>query len=203
MGKAIKNRDSEQDVNDLLTATGLKEKQSVRATFRLPDAIIHLLSVVAAQLGLKQKSLLDQLVEDKELLKRLAEKRVAAADVKNKAVRPKTFVLSKNSLHILDSLARENNIPRDLLVEISIRRLIPVLSSEHQKQTKRKRIHEEVDTFINQGEKLLQKASRLLGKEDDYYILLKDTIEICREKSRELQSIVGKGKAMDDFKFPE
>ena len=55
-------------MSDLLTSTILKKKQSVRATFRLPDEIINLLSVVASQLGLKQKSLLDQLVEDKELL---------------------------------------------------------------------------------------------------------------------------------------
>ena len=203
MGEAKKKAVGDQDVNDLLTSAGLKKKQSVRATFRLPDEIINLLSIVASQLGLKQKSLLDQLVEDKELLGRLIKKKIHTAEVEKKEVRPKTFVVSRNSLHILDSMARENNIPRDLLVEISIRRLIPVLSSEHEKQTKRKRIHEEVDTFFNQGEKLLQKTSRLLGKEDNYYILLKNTIERCRENSRELQSIVGRGKAMDDFDFPE
>ncbi len=203
MGEVKKNTISNQDLSDLLTSAGLKKKQSVRATFRLPDEIINLLSVVASQLGLKQKSLLDQLVEDKDLLERLVVKKIGAADVEKKEVRPKTFVVSRNSLHILDSMARENNIPRDLLVEISIRRLIPVLSSEHEKQTKRKRIHEEVDAFFNQGEKLLQKASRLLGKDDDYYTLLKHAIEICRENSQELQTIVGKGKAMDDFDFPE
>lgn len=203
MGEVKKDTVSNQDLSDLLTSAGLKKKQSVRATFRLPDEIINLLSVVASQLGLKQKSLLDQLVEDKDLLERLVVKKIGAADVEKKEVRPKTFVVSRNSLHILDSMARENNIPRDLLVEISIRRLIPVLSSEHEKQTKRKRIHEEVDAFFNQGEKLLQKASRLLGKDDDYYTLLKHAIEICRENSQELQTIVGKGKAMDDFDFPE
>lgn len=203
MGEAKKNTVDDQDMSGLLTSAGLKKKQSVRTTFRLPDEIINLLSVVASQLGLKQKSLFDQLVEDRELLERLVEKTIGAVDFEKKKVRPKTFVVSRNSLHILDSMARENNIPRDLLVEISIRRLIPVLSSEHEKQTKRKRIHEEVDAFFNQGEKLLQKASRLLGKEDDYYILLKDTIERCRENTRELKSIVGKGKAMDDFEFPK
>ena len=187
----------------MLTSAGLKKKQSVRATFRLSEEIINLLAVVAAQLGLKQKTLLDQLVEDKDLLKRLVEKKLSDADVEKKEVRPKTFVLSRHSLHILDSMARENNVPRDLLMDVSIRRLIPVLSSEHEKQVKRKRIHEEGDAFFSQGKKLLQKASQLLGTEDDYYILLKDTIEICRENSQELESILGKGKAMDDFNFPE
>ena len=201
MGEAKKHTVNDQE-SDLLTSAGLKKKQSVRATFRLPDEIINLLSVVASQLGLKQKSLLDQLVEDQGQLERLAEIKIAAAKTVKKEVRPKTYVISRNSLQILDSMARENNIPRDLLVEISIRRLIPILSSENEKQTKRKRIHQEVDAFFNQGEKLLQKASRLLGKDDDYYILIKQTIDIFRENSNELQSIVVKGKAMDDFDFP-
>lgn len=203
MNETKKNIPADHDMSDLLTSAGLKKKQSVRATFRLPHEIINLLSVVASQLGLKQKSLLDQLVEDKEHLERLIEKKVVSTDFKKKEVRPKTFVVSRNSLHILDSMARENNIPRDLLVEISIRRLIPVLSSEYEKQTKRERIHEEVEAFFNLGEKLQQKASRLLGKEDNYYVLLKDTIEKCRDNTQELKSIVGKGKAMDDFDFPE
>ena len=131
------------------------------------------------------------------------EKKIAAEDIERKEVRPKTFVVSRNSLHTLDNMAREKNIPRDLLVEISIRRLVPVLNSEHEKQTKRKRIHEDAEAFFKLGEKLLQKASRLLGKEDDYYTLLKRTIEICKENERELKSIVDKGNAMDDFDFPE
>lgn len=203
MSEAKKNTVSSQDMSDLLTSTSLKKKQSVRATFRLPDEIINLLSVVASQLGLKQKSLLDQLVEDKELLGRLVEKNIAAEDIERKEVRPKTFVVSRNSLHTLDNIAREKNIPRDLLVEISIRRLVPVLNSEHEKQTKRKRIHEDAEAFFRLGEKLLQKASRLLGKEDDYYTLLRHTIEFCKENERELKSIVDKGNAMDDFDFPE
>jgi hypothetical protein len=203
MSEAKKNKISKQDIGDVLTSTSLKKKQSVRATFRLPGEIIKLLSVVASQLGLKQKSLLDQLVEDKELLDRLVDKKIAAVDVERKEVRPKTFVVSRNSLHTLDNMAREKNIPRDLLVEISIRRLVPVLNSENEKKTKRKQIHEDAEAFFKLGEKLLQKASRLLGREDDYYTLLKNTIEICRENERELKSIVDKGNAMDNFDFPE
>jgi hypothetical protein len=103
-------------MSDLLTSTSLKKKQSVRATFRLPDEIINLLSVVASQLGLKQKSLLDQLVEDKELLGRLVEKKIATEDVERKEVRAKTFVVSRNSLHTLDNIAREICLWRYLYV---------------------------------------------------------------------------------------
>ena len=204
MGEVKKNTVGNQDMSDRLTSVSLKKKQSVRATFRLPDEIINLLSVVASQLGLKQKSLIDQLVEDKELLDRLAEKKIATKDVEKKGqVRPKTFVISRSSLYTLDNMAREKNIPRDLLVEISIRRLIPVLNAEYEKQMKRKRIHEDVEVFVKQGDKLLRKASQMLGKDDDYYILLKHTMEICKDNNRELQFIVDKGNMMDDFNFPE
>lgn len=67
------NTVSNQDMGDLLTSVSLKKKQSVRATFRLPDEIINLLSIVVSPLGLKQKLLIDQLIADKELLDRLVE----------------------------------------------------------------------------------------------------------------------------------
>ena len=161
------------------------------------------MSIVALQLGLKQKSLLDQLVEDGELLDRLAEKKISEGNLERKRVRPKTFVISKNSLQTLDNIAREKNISRDVLVEISIQRLIPVLSSEHRKQMKRKKMHAELDLFLQQGEKLLNKASKLMAKEDDYYKILERTIEMCRGSYRELNSIVTKGKAMEKFNYPD
>ncbi|RPI51694.1 MAG: hypothetical protein EHM49_06780, partial [Deltaproteobacteria bacterium] len=67
MGDANKENIILQSSGLTITAMGLRGKQSVRATFRLPDHIIKLLGMVASQLGLKQKSLFDQLVEDKEV----------------------------------------------------------------------------------------------------------------------------------------
>ena len=51
-----------------LTVDDLKGKQSVRATFRLPQQVIELLTLIAGQLGIKQKSLFDQLIEDSAVL---------------------------------------------------------------------------------------------------------------------------------------
>ena len=56
-----------------LSADILRGRQSVRATFRLPSQVIALLSVAASQLGLKQKSLFDQLVEDRAVLEQVAQ----------------------------------------------------------------------------------------------------------------------------------
>jgi len=54
-----------------LTVGDLKKKQSVRATFKLPQQSIALLSMVARQLGVKQKSLFDQLLDEQVALTKL------------------------------------------------------------------------------------------------------------------------------------
>lgn len=55
-----------------LNAQLLREKQLVRATFSLPDQIIDLLKVAAKHLNVLQKSLIDQLVEERISLENLA-----------------------------------------------------------------------------------------------------------------------------------
>ena len=120
-----------------ISAQGLKGKQSVRATFRLPEHIINLLGIVASQLGIKQKSLFDQLLENKDVLIKVAEKAHTNIHVKEER-RQKMFVLSKNSLNVLAAVAKQQKIPRDFLVEISIERLLPIINAEQEKLKKRK-----------------------------------------------------------------
>ena len=93
----------------------LKGMQSVRATFTLPKHTINLLSAVANQLGVKQKSIFDHLVENKEALDQIADE---AQDYRPKRHqrKQKTFVLSRNCLSPLDAFAREYRLPRDVLV---------------------------------------------------------------------------------------
>ena len=42
----------------------LRGKQSIRATFKLSEKSIEIISVVASRLGIKQKSLFDHLIDD-------------------------------------------------------------------------------------------------------------------------------------------
>lgn len=51
----------------------LMGKKSVRAAFKLRPEAAETLSVLAAQLGIKQKSLLDSLMEDEDALRAIAE----------------------------------------------------------------------------------------------------------------------------------
>jgi hypothetical protein len=182
----------------VLTANSLQGKQSVRATFRLPAQVINLLSVAASQLGLKQKSLFDHLVEDRNTLSQVAdEARQYKPIQKNR--RQKTFVISRNSLVALDHFAKKHKIPRDVLVEISIKRLIPVINAEQKKQKQRKLLLKDMEAYLSQGRKVLDKAAMLVGSEDQMYGKIKKIVSLCDQFVSDLHEKVEKGKRMDSL----
>jgi hypothetical protein len=148
-----------------LSAEELKGRQSVRATFKLPIRVIELLNIAANQLGLKQKSLFDQLVENREILAQVAMAAGAYQPVEEQR-QQKTYVVSRNSLASLNYVAEYYGLPRDFLVEISIGRLLPVISSEQKKQEKRKQVLAEMERLLGHGEALLEKSEQMLGADD-------------------------------------
>jgi hypothetical protein len=181
-----------------LTVGSLLGKQSVRTTFRLPQQIIDLLSIVSNQLGLKQKSLFDQLVENRKILDQVAADAQNYQQIKEKR-RPKTFVISKKSLDTLDYVARERNLPRDVLVEVSINRLLPVIATEQEKQAIRKSLLTSLEAHLRQGKKILHKAGKLLGQEDQLYLSLEQLMLLSDKNVSELKEVVEKGKCMEKF----
>lgn len=181
-----------------LSAGDLKGKQSVRATFTLPGRLIELLSIVANQLGIKQKSLFDHLVEDSEVLAQVArEARQYQPDKKDR--RKKTFVISRNSLLSLDFVARERQLPRDVLVEFSIQRLLPVISAELEKHNKRILLLKEAEEYLAKGQNILQKAGNLLGEEDKVYEMLAKLVNLCAEDVADIRAIIEKGRCMENY----
>ncbi len=190
------------DILLAISSEGLKGKQSVRATFRLPAQVIELLGIIAAQLGLKQKSLFDQLIEDVSVLDKVA-RRVRGYSPERSEQRRKTFVLSKRSRQVLDMISREQQIPQDILVEVSIKRLLPVMNAEQERHRKQRLILNDMQDYLDQGEKILRKADRLLGNEDQAYAMAKKIVTLCTEKVAELEAIIGKGQPMEDFEAAE
>ena len=191
-------RRKNQENNLDLSIDELRGRQSVRATFRLPQQAIDLLSVIAAQLGIKQKSLFDQLVEDISVLGRLAREaqHYAPGDTER---RQKTFVISRNSLVALDYIARQQGIPRDVLVEFSIRRLLPVIESELQKHEQRKVLLQDMQGYLREGQKILKKAAELLGKDDQLYQMMEQQVALCRRNVEMIGTMVEKGKPMEEW----
>lgn len=176
----------------------LKKKQSVRATFKISQESIDLLGVIAGQLGIKQKSLLDQLMEDTSLLAKLAEE--ADPFPKDHAPRrQKTFVISRSSLITLNIIARKQNISRDALVEISINRLLPIIETELKKHIIRKNILKEMKGHLKLGENLRQKAQKLLGENDVLYEMLEKQTILAQKNVSIVDSIIEKGMPMEDW----
>lgn len=176
----------------------LKKKQSVRATFKISQESIDLLGVIAGQLGIKQKSLLDQLMEDTSHLAKLAGE--ADSFHKNQVSRrQKTFVISRSSLLSLNIIAKKQNIPRDSLVEISINRLLPIIETELKKHIIRKNILKEMKDHLKLAENLRQKTQKLLGENDVLYEMIEKQTVLAQKNISIVDSIIEKGMPMEDW----
>lgn len=193
----MKKKDTAEDADILkLNARRLRGKQSVRATFSLPEQIIGLLKVASAHLRVQQKSLIDQLVEDHISLEQVA----AAAQAerkKNIKRRQKTFVLSRNSLELLDEISQRYGTSRDYLIELSISRLMPFLDAEQEKHKRRRMLLMEVERHLMRSRTLLDKADKMLGPDDNVKMKLEKivryterTVEDMKKSIKEKETLV-------------
>jgi hypothetical protein len=180
-----------------LTVDDLTGKQSVRATFKLTKQVIDLLAVIAGQLGIKQKSLFDQLVENASIMDKVSRE---ALDYSTEEGRhQKTFVISRSTLLLLNQISKKKKIPRDILVEVYIKQLLPVIKTELEKHQKRKELLREMRKYQGQGEKLLKSAEDLLGKDDMLYEKIKNQINITNNNVDIAKDLITKGMPMEDW----
>jgi hypothetical protein len=182
----------------LTSAADLMGKQSVRATFRLSAECIDAISILSAQLGIKQKSLFDHLMEDADLLASIA--RHADPDKLQRDSRiQKTFVISRKSLSILDTISKKFGSSRDDLVEYSVQRLLPVIVKERQKQDRREALLLRIAEHLNEGITLLDEIKRLLGTEDLIFKTMETVLETYKKAFSTIESFIEKGKRIEDF----
>ena len=180
----------------------LRGKQSVRVTFKLAPNTIDLLSVMASQLGIKQKTLFDHLIERQELRHHLdlnktsKKKNTEKKDISRKQ---KTFVLSQETLETLNILAEKYHAPRNLLVELAVRRLLPVLLEEREKHEKRKIILNKMTKDIQRSYQLLEEAEQLLEPDDPVCNQLRDANKSLEQAYRNTVSIIERGKEMEEL----
>ena len=192
MSKQSKNSASEEITIPLPSPADLRGRQSVRATFKLSARAIDVLSIMAAQLGIKQKSLFDHLIEDVQSLNAIANQ--IEDDVFEALDRvQKTFVISRRTLSCLDQTSRQFNAPRDALVEYSIQRLLPVIAKERERHHKRKTISNDINAHLAQGVKILQKAQSLLGEEDPVYARFETAMQALVNSQSHIENYVKKG----------
>jgi hypothetical protein len=207
MAKKHKNAPLQEITLPLPSPADLRGRQSVRATFKLSARAIDVLSIVAAQLGIKQKSLqlgikqkslFDHLIEDVKSLN------VIANEIQDDAFSAldriqKTFVVSRRTLSCLEETSRQFNAPRDALVEYSIQRLLPVIAKERERHTKRKEVLNDINAHLAQGLKILQKAQSRLGVEDPVYAKFESAMHGLVNAQAHIEDFVRRGSVIEDF----
>ncbi len=177
-------------------AADLRGKQSVRATFRLTEGCINAISVVAAQLGIKQKSLFDHLVEDIEFIESIA-RAYRDHDLTDMSRIQKTFVISRKTLLSLDQISREHNAPRDVLIEFLARRLLPVIETEKEKHRRRKAVSDDVENHFEESRKLLAKMRKALDEDDPVYQRFEMLMSHYANTVDHIRNIVEKGEGIE------
>jgi hypothetical protein len=198
MAKKSENSTFQEITLPLPSPADLRGRQSVRATFKLSARAIDVLSIVATQLGIKQKSLFDHLIEDVQSLNVIAnEIEDEVFDALDRV--QKTFVVSRRTLSSLEQTSRQFNAPRDALVEYSIQRLLPVIAKERERHRKRKAILNDINTHLAQGLKILQKAQSLLGEDDPVYVRLETAMHSLVSSQSHIENYVKKGSVIEDF----
>jgi hypothetical protein len=197
-----KSKYNQKDIDISLprpTTLDLRGRQSVRATFRLSEACIDAISILSAQLGIKQKSIFDHLMENSQVLKDMARDLENTEFDRQERIQ-KTFVISRRSLSFLDMISSEHNAPRDALVEYSVRRLLPIIAKERIKHEKRKDLLAEISNHFAKGEKLLAKADEMLGSDDPIVHKLQTAMSVYKNAFGDIANFIERGKMLEKFR---
>ena len=179
----------QKDLELHLDPDELKAKQSVRTTFRLTEKTINLLKVAARQLGIKQKTVLDQLLENEKALNLLADDAITYSRNENKC-RPKTLVLSQKALDLIEKISYRYDIPRDFLIELSVARLASYINSLAETHAKRRTLMEELDQYSTQISDLLSKAGTMLQEDDVFKVKLGNLFDRTQKQVEEIRRTV-------------
>lgn len=176
----------------------LRGRQSVRTTFKLPARSIDALSLLAGQLGIKQKSIVDHLADDTQTLQTLA-RELDRQDSSPENRVAKTYVVSRRTLENLEQVSKRFQTPRDVLVEFSIERIMPLLQSEREKHEKRKSLVPKLKMFLESAEGVLAEADMTLDHDDPAFEKIIQMVGSVESGCEEVDAIIEKGRKLENF----
>lgn len=179
------------------SSADLRGKQSVRTTFKLSERAIIALSLLSTQLGIKQKSLFDHLMEDVQALEHIAREFSDFEDPQKRVA--KTYVISRKTLENLEHISLKFDAPRDALVEYSIERILPLLQKEKEKHVKRKDIAIEVLQYLQDGLELMENVESSLGKDDPVFNEILSMMRGVSNCSENIGELVARGRKIEEF----
>jgi hypothetical protein len=181
-----------------LMSSDLRGRQSVRATFKLTEKAVSMVSSLAAMLGIKQKSLFDHLLEDVDLLQTIA-REIRPEDLNPPNRVQKTYVLSKRTLSFLESTSEAHDTPRDALVEYSIKRLLPLIQKEQKRHERRKILLQELGGLLNKGRGILEESRFSLGEDDPVTQRIDSAVTALEGACAHIESLVQRGASIEKF----
>ncbi len=176
----------------------LRGKQSVRATFKLSQKAIDSIGLVAIHMGIKQKSLFDHIIEDMGALSEIA-KTIRIRQFKKIPRRQKTFVLSRKTIDALSAISETYGMPRDALVEYSVKKLESVIMAEKLRHEERKKLHKQMVAHFTAEEAFYKHAIQILGVDDPFCRHFEKTVAMARKTTREVNEFLEKSKILEDF----
>jgi hypothetical protein len=100
---------------------------------------------------------------------------------------------------LLNQISKKQKIPRDILVEVYIKQLLPVIKTELKKHQQRKELLKEMRKYQDQGKKLLKVAEDLLGRDDMLFEKIKGQIKIANKNVATAEDLINKGTPMEDW----
>ena len=169
----------------------------MRTTFKLSERSIEALSILAGQLGIKQKSLFDHLIEDTQALQLIAEEVDEFTSRMQRTA--KTYVVSRKTLETLEKVSMQYDVPRDALAEYSIARILPLLIREKEKHAKRKLLLKELHAYLQKGSELVGQAESDFGRDDPISLEMFNMLRIIKHCCEDLKHSVEKGKKIENF----
>ena len=176
----------------------LRGRQSVRTTFKLTPRSIDALSLLASQLGIKQKSIFDHLVDDTRALQALARDLENRAELAQDRV-PKTYVISRKTLENLEQVCKRYQAPRDALVEFCIERIMPLIKEEKEKHLNRQKLQTKLDQLLVLSRELLEDADKELDREDPVFEQVYQMARATQSGYDEINQIIEKGVRLEDY----
>ncbi len=172
-------------------------RQSVRTTFKLTERSIDAMSVLANQLGIKQKSLFDHLIDDDSVMKMIAEESTQYEIPEQRVA--KTYVISRRTLQNLEKISSRYQTPRDALVELSIERILPLITEEKKKHKQRKMILQKLYKMVDEGEEIFDMANESLDKDDPVYRRIYQMVKTVRNCCDDVETFVERGRKIEEF----
>ena len=182
------------------SASDLIGRQSVRASFRLTPKCIDAIAILGQHLQLMPKSLFDHLVQERETLEAIATK-TKASNPSDEPRTAKTFVISRDAGEVLGQIARRWKISRDLLVEASIRHLMPLIEREQVRHSLRKGLIKKMREHLDRGNVLFEEIKAALGDSDPMCGGMKNVLASYAREFSTISACIEKGEAIEHFEI--